>query len=332
MQKSVLSTFIALFLVLLIGSTGLVLTDHISFAKAIYFTLETITTVGYGDVDINTDAGHIVLVLLMVAGVAVMINITGLFTAFLVEGQLTDVYRRKRMVQRINSLQDHVILCGAGRVGRHVLNSLCNEGIQCVVIESQEDIVNDLLANDILVIKSDATEDETLLRAGILKAKGIITALPEDSLNVFVTVTAKGLNPDIYVVARMDKFESEKKLIFAGANKVLSPATLGGRRMAMSLIKPRSVDYMETVINDPDSKVKMEEIKIKKGSCLVGKTLAYSGIKQETGAMVVAILRHNDVISNPSAEEKLLLEDVLIVLGLRDQLKHLASVASGLSN
>jgi len=196
----------------------------------------------------------------------------------------------------------------------------------------QEDTANALMEEGFLVINSDATEDETLKRAGIDKAKGLITALPEDSLNVFVTLTAKGLNPNIQVVARMDKLESERKLLRAGADKVISPATIGGLRMAMSILKPNSVDYIDTVIHDHDIEMEMEELRVDQGSCLVGKTLAASGIKQQTGAMVLAILRNKQVISNPSAMEEILQGDLLIVFGLRDQLHRLEQVAANIAN
>lgn len=236
------------------------------------------------------------------------------------------------MNKKILHLQDHIIVCGAGRVGRQILYRLRKEGAPCVVIEKQEDLANQFIEEGFLVINSDATHDETLKRARIDKAKGLITALPEDSLNVFVTLTAKGLNPGIQVVARMDQLETEKKLLRAGADKVISPATLGAWRMAMSILKPVSVEYIDTVIHDHNIAMDMEELKINESSCLVGKTLANSGIKQQTGAMVMAIVRGNQVISNPAAEEVILEGDLLIVFGLREQLHRLEEVAANLIN
>jgi len=328
LEKRIRLAFLTLLVTLIVGTVGLMLTEHISVGKAIYFTFETITTVGYGDVDIYTDAGHVFLVFLMVGGVGVMVNLTGVITAFLVEGQMTGVYGRRKMNKKIARLQEHIILCGAGRVGKHILNSLRKEGAHCVVIEQQEDLANSLIEEGFLVIHGDSTQDETLKRARIEKANGLITALPEDSLNVFVTLTAKGLNPNIQVVARMDQLESERKLLRAGADKVISPATIGGLRMAMSILKPNSVDYIDTVIHDHNIEVEMEELKVDQGSCLVGKTLATSGIKQQTGAMVIAILRNQEIISNPCATEEILEGDLLIVFGLRDQLHRLEEVAA----
>ena len=330
MVRRVWLAFIAVLIILIVGVVGLILTEHLSLSRAIYLTVQTVTTVGYGDIEPQTEAGHVFLIFLMLSGVSVMLYFAGLLMAFLVEGQLAGVYWRRKMNKKIEQLQDHIIVCGAGRVGRQVVYRLRKEGAQCVVIEQREDLAKQLIEEGFLVINSDATHDETLIKASINTAKGLISALPEDSLNVFVTLTAKGLNPNIHVVARMDQPESEKKLLRAGADKVISPATLGGWRMAMSILKPISVEYLETVIHDHNIEMEMVELKIEIGSCLVGETLLTSGIKQQTGAMILAILRDNQVISNPGASEEILPGDLLIVLGLRDQLHRLEKLAANL--
>ena len=227
--------FLALLLILILGTSGLMLTEHLSLELAFYLTIQTITTVGFGDIEVHSNAGHVVIVVLMMVGVGVMLYFAGLMIAFMIEGQLAGVYGRRKMKKKIEPLEDHIIVCGAGRVGRQVINKLRKEGAEFVVIEQQEDLVTELIEDGFLVIHSDATEDETLKEAGIEKANGLISALPEDSLNVFVTLTAKGLNPGIHVVARMDKLESEKKFLRAGCDKVISPAILGGWKMAMSI-------------------------------------------------------------------------------------------------
>jgi len=332
LEKRIRLAFLALMVTLVVGTVGLILTEHLSLAQAIYLTVQTVTTVGYGDIEVHSNSGHVFVVVLMLGGVGVMLYFAGVMMAFLIEGELAGVYGRRKMNKKILHLQDHIIVCGAGRVGRQVLYRLRKEGALSVVIEKQEDLAIQLIEEGFLVINSDATHDETLKRARIDKAKGLITALPEDSLNVFVTLTAKGLNPGIQVVARMDQLETEKKLLRAGADKVISPATLGAWRMAMSILKPVSVEYIDTVIHDHNIAMDMEELKINESSCLVGKTLANSGIKQQTGAMVMAIVRGNQVISNPAAEEVILEGDLLIVFGLREQLHRLEEVAANLIN
>lgn len=332
MARRVWLAFIAVFFTLVFGTVGLILTEHLSIQKAIYLTVQTVTTVGFGDIEAKTDAGHVFLIVLMLSGVGAMLYFAGLVMAFLIEGQLAGVYWRRKMNKNISQLQDHIIVCGAGRVGRQVIYRLRKEGAQSVVIEQREELANELIEEGFLVIKGDATHDEILNKASLAKARGLISALPEDSLNVYVTLSAKGINPGIHVVARMDQPESEKKLLRAGADKVISPATLSGWRMAMSMLKPISVDYIETVIHDRNIEMEMVELRIDQGSCLAGETLLTSGIKQQTGAMVLAILRNNEVISNPVAEEELLEGDVLIVLGLRDQLHRLEKLVANLKN
>lgn len=324
--------FLALLITLIVGTAGLILTEDLNLAEAVYVTVQTITTVGFGDFPAQTDSGRIFLIFLMLSGAGAMLYFAGLLMAFLIEGQLAGVYWRRKMNKKIQQLQDHIIVCGAGRVGRQVVYRLRKEGAQCVVIEQNEELASEFVKEGFLVINSDATHDETLIKASIYEAKGLISALPEDSLNVFVTLTAKGLNPDIHVVARMDQPESEKKLLRAGANKVISPATLSGWRMAMSILKPVSMDYLETVIHDHNIEMDMVELKVDEGSCLVGKTLMNSGIKQQTGAMVLAILRGDQVISNPSARDTILVGDLLIVLGMRDQLHELGTLAANICN
>lgn len=323
--------FIALAVTLLVGTLGLVITEHLSLAQAFYFTVETITTVGYGDIYAKTNAGQVFITILMLVGVGVMLYFAGVMMAFLVEGQLAGVYGRRKMNKKIEQLQEHIIVCGGGRVGKQVLYRLRKEGFPCVVIEQQDDLAHQYIEDGYLVIHNDATQDEVLKKAGIERAKGLITALPEDSLNVFVTLTAKGLNPNVQVVARMDQLESENKLVRAGADKVISPAILGGWRMAMSILKPISIEYIETVIHDHNIEMKIMELRVDQGSCLIGRTLSASGIKQQTGAMVLAILRNELVISNPEAQEEILEGDLLIVLGLREQLRRLEEVAANLT-
>jgi len=330
LDKRIRLAFLALLVTLIVGTVGLMLTEHLSLGQAIFLTVQTVTTVGYGDIEVHSNSGHAFLVLLMLSGVGVMLYFAGLIMAFMIEGELAGVYGRRKMNKKILNLQDHIIVCGAGRVGRQVLYRLRKEGASCVVIEKQEELAKQFVEEGFLVIHSDATHDETLKKAGIDKAKGLITALPEDSLNVFVTLSAKGLNPGIHVVARMDELETEKKLLRAGADKVISPAILGAWRMAMSILKPISVEYIDTVIHDHDINMDMVELRINQSSCLVGKTLANSGIKQQTGAMIVAIVQENQVISNPGADEAILESDLLIVFGLREQLQRLAEVAANL--
>lgn len=328
MYKQFRTAFLAISMVLVVGMIGLMSSEHMTAWQALFLTAETLTTVGFGDIQVHSPMGQFILLLLMLGGVAVSVYFVGRIMAFVIEGHLADVYGRRKREKKMAELKDHVIICGAGRVGRQVINHLKADETAVVIIEQEEELVKEFLEQGYFVIHGDATQDDILRKAGIEHARGLITALPEDALNVFVTLTAKGLNPKIKVVARMDKLESEAKLYRAGADRVISPAILSGRRMALAILKPMTIDYLDTVVHDHNLQIEIEEIEVEQGSSLTGLTLEESKIKQNTGATVLAIIRGDNVLSNPTATDKICAGDVLIVFGLREQVERLGDVAS----
>ena len=327
MLRRIKVTFLALFSIIYFGTIALTFAEEFSFWEALYLTVQTVTTVGFGDIVVSTAWGHVIIFVLMIGGVGLMLYSLGLVVAFVIEGQLANVYGRRKMKKKIGQLKNHIIVCGAGRVGWQVVQRLHREGAPYVIIDQDEELISKLLEDGFMAVHGDATLDEVLVNVQIEQAKGLITTLPEDALNVFVTLTAKGLNPDIKVVARMDKLESEKKLRHAGADKIISPAILGGWRMAMSILKPTSMEFIETLLHDYNIEIDIEEFRIDQDSSLAGKTLGLSGVKEKTGAIVIAIARGKDLISNPEAEEVILSGDLLIVLGKKEQLQRLVQIA-----
>lgn len=319
---------IAILIVLILGMAGLMLTEHLTAWEALFLTVETVTTVGFGDIEVQTFAGQVIVLLLMLGGVALTAFIIGRVMAFILEGRLADIYGKRKREKRMSQLRNHVIVCGAGRVGQQVAKFLKADHVEVVVIEINEEVAQAILEEGYLVIQGDATQDENLKKAGIQDARGLISALPEDALNVFVTLTAKGLNPKIQVVARGDRLESEAKLYRAGADRVISPATLSGKRMALSITKPMTIEYLDTVIHDHNIHIEIKEIKVDQGTYLVGLRLDELKIKQNTGATILAILRGGQVISNPSASDQIETGDILIVFGLRNQVQRLEEVAA----
>ena len=327
MLRRIKFAFLALFSIIYFGTIALTFVEEFSFWEALYLTIQTVTTVGFGDIVVSTPWGHVIIFVLMIGGVGLMLYSLGLVISFIIEGQLANVYGRRKMKKKIGQLRNHIIVCGAGRVGWQVVQRLHREGAPYVIIDQDEELVSKLLEDGFMAVHGDATLDEVLVNVQIEQAKGLITTLPEDALNVFVTLTAKGLNPDIKVVARMDKLESEKKLRHAGADKIISPAILGGWRMAMAILKPTSMEFIETLLHDYNIEIDIEEFRIDQDSSLAGKTLGSSGIKEKTGAIVIAIARGKDLISNPEAEEVILSGDLLIVLGKKEQLQRLVQIA-----
>lgn len=315
--------------VIILGSLGFMYLEGMTWFHAVYLTIATITTVGYGDLIPHTGPGRLLSMVLMLGGVGIALYFASAVVASVIEGQLADVFGRRKMLKKIRTLKDHIIICGAGRVGHQVIERLKHETVQFVVIERDPSIVERLQEEGILAIAGDATEDDLLITIGIEHARGLISALPEDAQNVYVTLTSKGLNPKLQVVARMDRMESESKLLRAGADKVISPAILGGRRMAISMLKPGTCDYVDTLIHDKDWEMEIEEIRVNEGSSLVNKTIQESGIRDETGVIILAIMREKNFISNPGPNETILSGDFLIALGSSQQTAKLEFLAAG---
>ncbi len=328
--RKLLIACLSLLSIIIIGTMGFYIIEGYSPLDSFAVTISLITTtaIGYGEKLPGTLPGKIFTLMMIIAGVSMVAYAFGTIMSLVLEGHIKNVMGRIKMQKKISSLKDHIILCGAGRVGQHVICRLVMEKVPFVVIDKNEDTAKKLIADGVLVINDDATKDEVLQAAGISRAKGLITALPGDAENVFVTLTSKELNPNISIVARADLAESKSKLIRAGANKVVSPSVIGGRRMAISILKPVSVDFVETLIHKPDVEFEIEEIVTAFNSPLVGKSLQESRIKQETGTMIVAIKRNEDIITNPGANDIIEKGDLLIAIGTRPQLARLEQMAS----
>jgi len=325
--KRVVIAFQALIFIVIIGISGFMYLENYSFLEAAWLTITTIFTVGYGNFLPSTVMGQYFNLFLIITGVGLGAYTLVEFVGVIVEGRLQDVLGRRQMHRRIIRLSEHVIVCGAGRIGENVIDRLKKEGVSFVVIDKDEKTVQKLNEEGILVIQGDAAEDAILEQAGISKARGLITALSTDADNVFVTLTSKGINPNLFVVARAIQRDSEGKLRRAGADRVISPAMIGGMKMAAVVLKPFIAEFIDTILYESKMPLEIEEIRINSTSILVGKQLKNSGIKEETGSLILAIKREKEVLSNPSPEEIILEGDSLIAIGSMDQLKRLEKIA-----
>lgn len=331
MRKLFFSIFLVI-LIIAVGIIGYMLIEGYSFLDALWLTVITVTTVGYGIPRPLSESGHLFTLFLIIVGVGLVAYAFGTIVGVVMEGHLKNVVGRRAMEKRIVLLRDHIIVCGAGRVGHQVIQRLEKEKVPFIVLDSSQELIEELQARGILALYGDATEDELLIKAGIHRAKGLVSALAGDANNVFVTLTSKGINPAITVVARAERLESEEKLLRAGADKVIAPSVIGGRRMAISILKPVSVDFVETVIYSKGLEIEIEEVPVLPNCPLTNSCLRDSNIKQSTGAMVVAIQRGEKFVSNPDAGEMILANDMLIVLGTREQLAALEKLASCSTN
>jgi len=320
---------IILFLSILgIGIVGFMVFEGLSFYDAIYLAVTTISTVGYGDIVPKTPAGRLFTCVFIIVGVAMAYYTFSLVVSMSIEGRLKDFLGRKGMDRRIASLQDHIIVCGAGKVGSNVIRRLQHEGQAFVVVEKEQLVYEQLCEQKVLAIHGDSTLDEVLLSAGVERAKGLITALSHDADNVYVTLTGKSLNPEMTIVARADRPEAEGKLRRAGATTVIFPSVMGGRQMVSAMTKPVIMDFVENLFYNQELHMDIAEIAVHGASTLVGKNFIESDIKGRFDSIVVAIKRGELLMTNPKATEKICAGDIMIALGQRTTLSKLHSWAS----
>lgn len=300
---------------------GFMLLEHWSFIDALYMTLTTVTTIGYQEVHPLDTGGRIFNMTVIVGGVGTMLYTFGIFAELLVEGDLASYARRHRMERRVESLKDHFIVCGYGRMGTGVAEEFAQSGTPFVVVESNPEPLARLRTSQLLFVEGDASSDEALLEAGILRAKGLVSAVDSDERNVFITLTARALNPALFIVARSSFADSAEKLRRAGANQVVSPYVMGAQRMAALAIRPVAVDLLDTVLQGENIDLMIEELLVPAGSRLLGMTLADSGLRS-VGASVLAIRKRSGQLRiNPPETQVLEGDDLLVAIGTRAQMK-----------
>jgi len=317
---------------LLSGVAGFMVFEKLSFPDAVYLAVVTISTVGYGDIVPKTPAGRWFTCLFIIIGVGMAYYTFSLVISMSVEGRLKDFFGRKGMDRRIAGLKDHIIVCGAGKVGSNVIERLQDEGQDFVVIEKDQLLYERLCEQKVLAIYGDSTLDEVLLVAGVERAKGLITALSHDADNVYVTLTAKNLNQNMTIVARADRKEAEGKLRSAGATTVIFPSVMGGRQMVSAMTKPVIMDFVENLFYNQELHMDIAEMTVAKNSTLVGKNFIASDIKGRFDSIVVAIKRGDLLLTNPRATEVICAGDIMIVLGQRTTLSKLQEWASAETN
>ncbi len=309
-----------------IGIAGYMLIEHMKFVEALYMTIITLSTVGFGEVKPLSTAGRLFTSGLIVAGVGTFAYAVSSFSRFIVEGEVKKIFQLKKMEEQMRRLKDHIIVCGFGRVGERICEEFEKENVPFVVIDSDPERIEVAESKGYLFVFKDTTETEALVKAGIDRAKALIAALGSDADNLFLILSAKELNPNIRVVARANNPENEAKLYKAGADKVVTPYTIGALRLAHAAIKPLVVDFVEFATRD--MKFYLEEITVEKGSPVVGKSLAELDLRKKTGVTVIAIIRNGNIIRNPHPDERLQEGDNLIVLGSKEEIQKVNQLFS----
>ena len=327
---NIIRALIMLGLVLLIGTAGYAVIEGWKILDAIYMTVITITTVGYGEVRAVSPTGRVFTIALICMGMGIIAYTLGMVAQAMVELQVRSILGRKRLGLKIKSIKNHYILCGYGRIGRIISQELKASRIPLLVIDNNPDSKQGLEQQDIPYIIDDATSEDVLIEAGIERAKGLISVVLSDADNLFITMTARGLNPGLFILARAEEEKSHKKLLRAGANRVVLPYLIGGQKMAHTITKPAVTDFLELTIHDKDIELEMGELLVKDRSRLKGVTLADSGIRQEMNVIIVAIRKENrEMAFNPSSETRIETGDTLIALGPDNDLKKLSTILSG---
>lgn len=304
------------------GTIGFMVIEGMTLIEAVYMTAITLSTVGFGEVTPLHPAGRIFVIVLLILGIAVATAFAAIIGQQVIEGHFKSLVTRRKMENRLKKLSDHYILAGFGRVGRQVAREFEQKMVRWVVIEKDETSMEPIISKGGVVVVGDATDDEVLQRAGIDRAHTLISTLPEEAQNVYLTLTARYMNPKLKIIARADYEDGEKKLLRAGADHVVIPHILGGIRMAKAALQPHVVDFMQ-MASVGDEGLLVEELVVPDGSSLVGKSLADTQLKQGYGITVIGVKQPGARMNiNPSAQTLLGAQDVMVVVGRNEDLER----------
>ena len=314
---------VLLVLVMLIGTAGYHYIEHWPWFDGFYMVITTLTTIGYQEVHPLSHAGRVFNVFVIVSGVSLLLLGVGLLSQALLEFELQSFFGRRRMEREIGRLESHFIICGMGRVGRKVARELARQSVPLVIIDNSDAKRARFAHENWLAIAGDATLEETLRQAQIEKARGLIAATTTDATNLYIVLTARGLNPHLKIIARASEDAAEKHLLTAGADQVVSPYSFAGQRIAQSLLRPHVVSFLDTATTHLGMDLEIGEIHITSASAFAGKTLESSRIRQERGVIVLAIKRRDAMRFNPAPDERIEPDDCLIAMGEPAQLRQL---------
>jgi len=315
-------------LLVIVGTSGFALIEGWPLADCLYMTVITITTVGFMEVHPLSPAGRLFTSLLALGGVFTLLYAATAVIRAVVSGEIGGTLGRQRMDRKLAELTGHAIICGYGRMGRLVCSEFSSLGRPFVIVDQQASVLDDFRVPHGIPLQGDATDDHVLRKAGVERAKVLVTVAASDAANLYITMSARLLSEKLFIVARSEESESEPKLIRAGANRVVSPYVIGGQRMAMAVLKPNVMDFIELATRSDYMELQIEESMIEPGSALAGRSLKDSRVRQDLGVIIVAIKKPDGrMVFNPPSEETMGAGDLLITLGHRDQLDRLEVLA-----
>ena len=328
LRRRILLVVAAFGSVLVMGTLGFMLVERVAHIDAFYMTLITVTTIGYGEIFPLSTAGRIYNSLLILVGVTAILLATGMMTQTVIELELNNFFRKRRQKKMIDKLNEHVIVCGFGRVGRGASEELERLGIAFVIVDKNEDRVEQAMHQGLLAVAADASRDETLTELGVARARGLIATLGTDADNLFLTMTAKTLNPNLRLSVRVDEESAEAKMKRAGADHVFAPYNSTGHRMAQALVKPHVMQFVEfTTGKATGLALEIEQVRVDPTCKYHDKTVADIQVETYTQVIILAIRKtHGQMTFNPPSEFKVEGGDHLIAVGERDGLKKLAQM------
>jgi voltage-gated potassium channel len=322
----IITILVSAFLVAL-GTIGYMLIEGWPMLDSLYMTVITFSTVGFGEIRQLSPNGRIFTLILIVLGVGFVAYVIGNVIQFLVEGRIRLILGRHKLDKKIDRLNSHYIVCGYGRMGRAFCRYLSQRHLDFVVIEKNTNRIPVMNEDGILYVTGEATQEANLNKAGIKRASNLIATLGTDADNVFLVLLARGLNPNLYVVARASQNETKKPLYSAGANVVVSPFDVGARRMAHAILRPNVIRFLELAFSDESTDIHMEEVKVSASSTLVDVSLQDSEIRRNYDFIILSIVKEDgSMLFNPSADTKINAGDTVVAVGCFESLAKLGEV------
>lgn len=309
--------------------------DHWAFGDCLYMTVTTITTVGFGELPgmAHVPYARAFTVALLVFGTGSIVYFASTVTAFIIEGDLRNVLFASRLKKRMKRMKDHVVVCGAGSTGRHVIEELIATGVPVIAVDVREaelrEIAERFPAAEFSYLVGDATDDDVIAQTGLDRARGMVAALSSDKDNLYLTVSARQTNPGVRIVARCAELSHVEKIRRSGADAVVSPNFIGGMRLVSELLRPAVVRFIDDMLRDRRATYRIEEIQLGDGAAGLGATLRDARVRERFGMTVLAVrARDHQWVYNPDANERLAPGMTLVVLGSAEQVAELRRVAA----
>ena len=317
------------FILVVAGTIGYSVIESVGVLDAMYMTVCTLSTIGFADVQPKTDAGKVFTIILILVGVFTFLYTATEMIRTVVSGEVAEMVGQQQREQALREINKHIIVCGYGRMGKLVCQEFGRNGVPFVLIDVSEEVLRDVDLAHGLTLVGDATADDVLKKAGIDRARALVTVMASDADNLFTTMSARLLRSDLFIVARAEGPESEPKLLRAGANRVVSPYAIGGTRVAQAVLRPAVVDFIELATRTEHIDLQLEETRLGPGSPLAGCALKDSRLRADLKVIIVAIKKQaGKMVFNPAPEAVLEPGDTLVAIGHRDQLSQLEKLAN----